>query len=86
MHGSVVCARLETGNAAIHGSRLNLGSSVPRTWRFESSHPHSFHQNTDLRELNRRLEDVAQFIAARDDAAVPQFISLTISMSPVVRE
>ncbi len=27
VHGSVFCARLETGNAAIHGSRLNSGSS-----------------------------------------------------------
>lgn len=36
-----------------------------------------------LGELNRRLEDIAEFVAEHDDASHDQFLSVTISMSPV---
>lgn len=40
----------------------------------------------DLAELNRRLEAIAEFVAERDDQSVRNFVSLTISMSPVTRD
>lgn len=36
-----------------------------------------------LAELNRRLEDVAEFVAENDDPGQAGFVSVTISMSPV---
>lgn len=40
---------------------------------------------TDLAELNRRLEDMAQFMEERDDPGEQPFVSLTVALSPVLK-
>lgn len=40
----------------------------------------------DLTELNRRLEDIADFIQERDDPTARPWVSLTMALSPVARE
>jgi hypothetical protein len=37
----------------------------------------------DLAELNRKLEDIATFMAAHDNPDIEAFLSVTISMSPL---
>lgn len=40
----------------------------------------------DLTELNRKLEDIADFIQERDDSSARPWVSLTMVLSPVARE
>ncbi len=64
---------LRSGTSVRRGSRRNLcliqvqGRLRPR----------------QLGELNRRLEEIADFVAEHDDPSHDEFLSVTISMSPV---
>ena len=64
---------LRRGNAIRSGRRRNL-CVIQQNARLGPR---------DLAELNRKLEDVAAFMASHDTPAVEGFLSVTISMSPL---